>query len=217
MSWRWNCRGCAVNKTGMNEEWEQFYTLIKNVNTFQIGVIWINWRHTGNLKGYFLKIILKLNKVTYDSPTAKTSRTLNLWLAKLKKWLTVTTPSQSLQRHNLGSSCNQLPPSSETDVASCDASEERTSHFSKNIFPCFFSPCVISLHLSMHPLWEGLKRNEKTQVRETWMQSRDLGCTQGRVHRVPPHYPKLWLVILVCAYVCVCACVCVYVLHATPA
>ena len=39
---------------------------------------------------------------------------------------------------------------------------------------------MVSLRLSMLPWWEGLRRKEKTQVRETWMQLRALGCTHRR-------------------------------------
>lgn len=38
------------------------------------------------------------------------------------------------------------------------------------MFPCSFYPCVVSLHPSMHPRWEGRRHKENMQVRETWMQ-----------------------------------------------
>ena len=61
------------------------------------------------------------------------------------------------------------------DVVSHDTSEERTSYFSRNIFHAR----MVSLRLSMHPQWEGLRRKERTQVRETIMQFKRLGIQMG--------------------------------------
>lgn len=58
---------------------------------------------------------------------------------------------------------------------SSDTSEESLI-FLETSFP---SLCMVSLHLSKHPPWEG-RIKEKTRVRETGMQ---LGCT---------HYGKFW-------------------------
>lgn len=55
--------------------------------------------------------------------------------------------------------------------------EERTSYVSKNIFLHFLYPCSFFLHLSLHLQWEGLRCEEKMQVRETWIQLRKLRCT----------------------------------------
>lgn len=48
--------------------------------------------------------------------------------------------------------------------------KKRMSHYSTVIFPRFLSPWLISSCLSMYPLWEGLKSEVKTQVKETRMQ-----------------------------------------------
>ncbi len=65
------------------------------------------------------------------------------------------------------SSCDQLSLQQESDVASCDTADESTSHFSKNSFSCFFSSCMISLHISMHPRWAG-KWGRRGWNREDW-------------------------------------------------
>lgn len=56
-------------------------------------------------------------------------------------------------QENSAQNCNILltadtavPPSLETDVASNDASEERTSHFPNDVFPCFPFPCTCKAH-----------------------------------------------------------------------
>lgn len=84
--------------------------------------------------------------------------------------------SKSKFQKSVKNSNPAVPSSSETGVASVTSSEGRTPYFTKNMVPRFLSPCIFSLHLSVHLQWEPLRCKENVQVREMWMLLRGLGC-----------------------------------------
>ncbi len=60
------------------------------------------------------------------------------------------------------------------DVASCDAARKGRLISPKTSFLVSSLLTLVSLRLSMHPQWAGLRRKGRTQVKETWTQFKRL-------------------------------------------